>query len=120
APTPPSPQSRKPTRAHRLSQPIPAAIRRIDRIRGEFYTSVATLDVADSLALSALAERNDRLRPDSARNAVMKSEHRHELAENDLSKLLDKGRDRVEPHLNKVVLGLIAVAVVVVGGITIF
>ena len=50
----------------------------------------------------------------------MKSEHRHELAENDLSKLLEKGRDEIEPHLNKVIIGVLVAAVVIVGGIAVY
>ena len=47
----------------------------------------------------------------------MKSEHRHELAENDLSKLIDHGRDRIEPYSNKILLGLLVATVVIVGAI---
>ncbi|MBL8850287.1 MAG: hypothetical protein JNG89_11410 [Planctomycetaceae bacterium] len=47
----------------------------------------------------------------------MKSEHRHELAENDLSKLIDHGRDRIEPYTNKVLLGLLVATVLIVGAI---
>lgn len=50
----------------------------------------------------------------------MKSEHRHELAENDLSKLLEKGRDRVEPHLNKVIIGTLVATVVIIGGVLLY
>ncbi len=47
----------------------------------------------------------------------MKSEHRHELAENDLSKLIARWRDQLEPHANKILIGFLLVAVLVVGGI---
>ncbi|MFO1094962.1 MAG: hypothetical protein U0992_16895 [Planctomycetaceae bacterium] len=49
----------------------------------------------------------------------MKSEHRHELAENDLSKLIDHGRDRLEPYQNKILLGVLAAAVVIAGAIVV-
>lgn len=49
----------------------------------------------------------------------MKSEHRHELAENDLSKLIDHGRDRLEPYQNKILLGVLALAVVIAGAIVV-
>lgn len=47
----------------------------------------------------------------------MKSEHRHELAENDLSKIISRWRDQLEPHANKILIGFLLVAVLVVGGI---
>jgi hypothetical protein len=50
----------------------------------------------------------------------MKSEHRHELAENDLSKLIDHGRDRIEPYRNAVLIGLLVATVLVIGGIVVY
>ncbi|REJ93822.1 MAG: hypothetical protein DWQ34_09965 [Planctomycetota bacterium] len=47
----------------------------------------------------------------------MKSEHRHELAENDLSKLIGRARTAIEPHTNKILIGVLAVTVVAVGTI---
>lgn len=47
----------------------------------------------------------------------MKSEHRHELAENDLSKAISRWRDQIEPHTNKILIGVLVLAVVVVGAI---
>lgn len=47
----------------------------------------------------------------------MKSEHRHELAENDLSKLIKRGLDAIEPYQNQILIGMLAVTVVVVGGV---
>lgn len=47
----------------------------------------------------------------------MKSEHRHELAENDLGKLIRRWRERLEPYSNKVLLGLLAATVVIGGGV---
>ena len=47
----------------------------------------------------------------------MKSEHRHELAENDLSKLILRARTAIEPHTNKILIGVLAVTVVAVGTI---
>ncbi len=44
----------------------------------------------------------------------MKSEHRHELAENDLSKVLTRFLEKAEPHSNKILLAALAVTVVVV------
>lgn len=50
----------------------------------------------------------------------MKSEHRHELAENDLSKLIDHGRDRIEPYANKILLGVLIATVLIVGAIVVY
>lgn len=47
----------------------------------------------------------------------MKSEHRHELAENDLSKAITRWRDQIEPHTNKILVGVLVLAVLVVGAI---
>jgi hypothetical protein len=47
----------------------------------------------------------------------MKSEHRHELAENDLGKIIARWRDQLEPHANKILIGFLVVAVLVVGAI---
>jgi hypothetical protein len=47
----------------------------------------------------------------------MKSDHRHELAENDLSKLIARWRDQLEPHSNKILIGFLIVAVLAVGAI---
>jgi hypothetical protein len=44
----------------------------------------------------------------------MKSEHRHELAENDLSKAITRVLEKAEPHSNKILLAALAVTVVVV------
>jgi len=50
----------------------------------------------------------------------MKSEHRHELAENDLGKLLDRSRDHIEPYSNKILISLLVATVLIVGGIVIY
>jgi hypothetical protein len=50
----------------------------------------------------------------------MKSEHRHELAENDLSKLIDHSRDRIEPYRNAILIGLLAATVLIIGGIFVY
>ncbi|MFG0335097.1 MAG: tetratricopeptide repeat protein [Maioricimonas sp. JB049] len=47
----------------------------------------------------------------------MKSEHRHELAENDLEKLLNRGLERIEPWSNQILIGFLVVTVVVAGTI---
>ncbi|QDU41152.1 hypothetical protein Mal4_55170 [Maioricimonas rarisocia] len=47
----------------------------------------------------------------------MKSEHRHELAENDLEKLLNRGLERIEPYSNHILIGFLVVTVVVAGAI---
>jgi hypothetical protein len=44
----------------------------------------------------------------------MKSEHRHELAENDLSKILSRWLQKVEPHSNKILLAALILTVVVI------
>lgn len=44
----------------------------------------------------------------------MKSEHRHELAENDLSKILTRALEKAEPHSNKILVAALVVTVVVV------
>ncbi len=44
----------------------------------------------------------------------MKSEHRHDLAENDLSKLLTRWLQRIEPYSNKILIGALVVTVVIV------
>jgi hypothetical protein len=44
----------------------------------------------------------------------MKSEHRHELAENDLSKVINRFLEKAEPHSNKILLAALVVTVVVV------
>lgn len=47
----------------------------------------------------------------------MKSEHRHELAENDLEKLLNRVLERIEPYSNHILIGFLVVTVVVAGTI---
>lgn len=44
----------------------------------------------------------------------MKSEHRHELAENDLGKILNRWLQKIEPHSNKILLAALALTVVIV------
>lgn len=50
----------------------------------------------------------------------MKSEHRHELAENDLGKLIAEGRDRIEPHRNAVLIALLVATVLIIGAIVVY
>jgi hypothetical protein len=50
----------------------------------------------------------------------MKSEHRHELAENDLSKLIDHSRDRIEPYRNSILICLLVATVLIIGGIVVY
>jgi hypothetical protein len=45
----------------------------------------------------------------------MKAEHRHELAENDLNKVLARWMQRLEPWSNQILLGFLALAVAAVG-----
>lgn len=43
----------------------------------------------------------------------MKSEHRHELAENDLSKLITRGLQKIEPYHNYILAGMLVITVAV-------
>ncbi len=45
----------------------------------------------------------------------MKAEHRHELAENDLNKVLARWMQRIEPWSNQILLGFLALTVAAVG-----
>lgn len=47
----------------------------------------------------------------------MKSEHRHELAENDLGKVLNRWLQKIEPHANKILLAALVLTVVVVAAV---
>lgn len=47
----------------------------------------------------------------------MKSEHRHELAENDLAKLITRGLKKIEPYQNQILLGMLVITVAVVSSV---
>lgn len=47
----------------------------------------------------------------------MKSEHRHELAENDLAKFITRGLKKIEPYQNQILLAMLVITVAVVSGV---
>jgi tetratricopeptide (TPR) repeat protein len=51
--------------------------------------------------------------PSRKREVTMKSEHRHELAENDLSKLITRGLQKIEPYHNYILAGMLVITVAV-------
>lgn len=47
----------------------------------------------------------------------MKSEHRHELAENDLAKYITRALKKIEPYQNQILLGMLVITVVIVSAV---
>jgi hypothetical protein len=86
----------------------------IDRFFCAAYTSGASLETGKSALRRVFGWEAESDGAILRQVSHMKSEHRHELAENDLSKAINRLLEKAEPHSNKILLAALVVTVVVV------